>query len=357
MRVKKFGPGLGMGILLGGCLVTPSLVLGDDLNSVSAQEGGYYARGTADNITVYTPLTPEGAVHIVSVRSPGGAANVYFWDTGLYTTYNLTAPPNGIYPQQQNSCAYKRSSPNIPDSGPGFTETPAQECLRLQQFTASALLTVPVVRLFPQPGSGVESITFCRATNQGTPGQTYGPFPPRSCAEDLGPGLDWDYDNDFVHNDVDNCVQVANTDQADTDGDGLGDACDNTIACEGFEPPLSADQAVKVRKNRVLPLRMRLLDDFGAPLGGEALAAAPVVQVLLKSADTSDAVDVSSLIDTKGNGDEGNQFKAMTDGRWSFLLSTNHFTAPGRYAISAVSGNSEEYVISSPSCAASFVID
>ena len=35
-----------------------------------------------------------------------------------------------------------------------------------------------------------------------------------------------DVDGDGVSNDSDNCVSVANADQADRDGDGLGDACD-----------------------------------------------------------------------------------------------------------------------------------
>jgi len=39
-----------------------------------------------------------------------------------------------------------------------------------------------------------------------------------------------DNDGDGVLNDVDNCVSVANANQADTDGDNIGDACDECVA-------------------------------------------------------------------------------------------------------------------------------
>ncbi|MBT8143545.1 MAG: thrombospondin type 3 repeat-containing protein [Gammaproteobacteria bacterium] len=39
-----------------------------------------------------------------------------------------------------------------------------------------------------------------------------------------------DTDNDGIEDHLDNCPQVANTDQLDSDGDGVGNGCDNCVS-------------------------------------------------------------------------------------------------------------------------------
>jgi len=48
-----------------------------------------------------------------------------------------------------------------------------------------------------------------------------------SASATLTVDVDVDFDDDTVPNEIDNCPNDANTNQADLDKDGLGDACDN----------------------------------------------------------------------------------------------------------------------------------
>jgi hypothetical protein len=48
-----------------------------------------------------------------------------------------------------------------------------------------------------------------------------------------GCGQESDSDNDYITDDCDNCILTANTDQADSDGDGVGNACDCDDGLDG----------------------------------------------------------------------------------------------------------------------------
>jgi hypothetical protein len=145
-------------------------------------------------------------------------------------------------------------------------------------------------------------------------------------------------------------------------GDGLGSLIDDVkltlavpeLSCEGFEPPMN-NGPVKVRKKLVaLPLKMQLSDEGGLIIDAD-IAAPPVLQVLYDSG-------VGAAKDVTGNAlpalrvTIGNQFFFTKTGKWNFNLGAWHYSAPGTYTISVVSGDETEYVIN-PTCTATFVVE
>ena len=119
------------------------------------------------------------------------------------------------------------------------------------------------------------------------------------------------------------------------------------LSCEGFQPPLDHDVIVR-KSNRVVPLRMTLLDSELAPA---MPIVPPVVQVAYSSTVGHDLDGV--IVDSAGKADEGNAF-VMTGTDWTFNLSTKGL-ASGTYRLEAVSGDVTEYIIT-PTCFANVII-
>jgi len=126
-------------------------------------------------------------------------------------------------------------------------------------------------------------------------------------------------------------------------------------SCEGFASPM-AKGAVKVKKNRALPLKMELIDDAGFAITDMDLAAPPLVSVIFGLANPGDdPEDVSDYAVAAGHGTDGNQFEFTLDDIWQFNLKTSNYTGSGEYYISVESGDPGEYVID-PTCVASFIV-
>jgi hypothetical protein len=68
--------------------------------------------------------------------------------------------------------------------------------------------------------------------------------------DEVGDACDPDVDGDEVANEADNCPLDANRDQADTDGDGAGDACDGDLDNDGV--PDNADRCLPTAPGEVV---------------------------------------------------------------------------------------------------------
>ena len=79
----------------------------------------------------------------------------------------------------------------------------------------------------------------------------------------IGDACDPDDDNDGVNDGADNCPLVANADQADTDTDGIGDACDPTP--QGDPVKIDIKPSINCKKDRgVVPVAIFSDENFDA---------------------------------------------------------------------------------------------
>ena len=125
--------------------------------------------------------------------------------------------------------------------------------------------------------------------------------------------------------------------------------------CSGFYAPMDKGP-VKVRKNKVLPLKCQLLDTNGFPVTDADISSPPIIQVTFEPSGGGDVIDVTDDALSAGKGTEGNQCYFDSAGsNWAYNLMTKNYTCAGTYTITVISG-SPCYSIAN-ACTASFVIE
>ena len=130
---------------------------------------------------------------------------------------------------------------------------------------------------------------------------------------------DTDDDNDGALDGPDNCDLVANGNQNDTDGDGTGDACDDTTySFQGFFSPVDNPPTVNAANaGRTIPMKYRLVDLDGSPVSSpSSFVSFSSVKV---NCGTLEAEGADSIETYTGN--SGLQYHG--DGNWHFNWATS----------------------------------
>lgn len=87
----------------------------------------------------------------------------------------------------------------------------------------------------------------------------------------------FDADNDGVEDQIDKCPEISNADQLDTDGDGLGDACDDDDDNDGLSDTVELELGSDPRRQDT--------DEDGAPDAQDAYPTSSAEQVIQKKSE------------------------------------------------------------------------
>ena len=199
-------------------------------NGTSWQAGAAWlpATGTSPWSRGFTPGDDQ---YTLSSRATDAAGNVESTDTATFTV-DITAPTRPSIDESNPASPSTVNNPKLI----GSAETGST--VRLYQSgdcTGSVMAAGPAVA-FADPGlsasvedGGTYEFTVTATDTVGNASQCSEPF---TYTENSVPNSDGD--GDGVANGADNCPAVSNSSQTDTDGDGLGNACDSNDDNDGL---------------------------------------------------------------------------------------------------------------------------
>jgi hypothetical protein len=140
--------------------------------------------------------------------------------------------------------------------------------------------------------------------------------------DDIGDACDPDVDGDGVANVPDNCPTVANADQADLDLDGIGDACDPLTvrySMIGFRQPVDNDVRNKAKAGSTIPFKFSVVDQDGNPVVDLA-SVQTSTDPYACTAGLSDLIEQTAAASSSGTltnlGGGAYQYNWKTDKEW-----------------------------------------